>query len=109
MPATGDGIIAALQMLSLMLQRGERLSQCGRVFTPMPQILRNIRYKGVSPLGNMSVQSAINTARAELADKGRILVRASGTEPLIRVMVEAEDETRMEAVAEALCRAVSGA
>ncbi len=85
---TGDGIIAALQVLAYMRKDGRRLSQCSQLFTPLPQLLRNIPYKGKSPLGQPQVKKAIAAAEKSLGKKGRLLIRESGTEPLIRVMVE---------------------
>lgn len=104
---TGDGIIAALQVLAYMREDGRKLSQCGLLFTPLPQILRNVPYKGASPLKNADIQKMIASAKAELGNKGRIFIRESGTEPLIRVMAEGEDRTQIEhitnTVAKALC------
>ena len=89
---TGDGLLAALQVLAVMRRQDRPLSEVGRVFAPLPQGLRNCRLNGGQPLEVEDVQRTIDAARAELGNRGRILVRASGTEPVIRVMVEAEDE-----------------
>jgi len=96
---TGDGIMAALQVLAAMVQTGQRASQLTRVFEPCPQLLRNVRYAaGSDPLGAVAVKDAIRTGEAALNGQGRLLIRKSGTEPLIRVMAEAEDEALMTRV-----------
>ena len=89
---TGDGIIAALQVLALLLRVGKPLSAVSRIFEPLPQLLRNVRFTGTRPLEVASVQQAILAGEARLADTGRVLIRKSGTEPLIRVMAEGENE-----------------
>ena len=103
---TGDGIIAALQVLAHMREVGKKLSQCCKLFTPMPQILRNVPYKGASPLKASDVQKAIEDAKLSLGNKGRIFIRESGTEPLIRVMAEGEDRKEIEKITDALARAM---
>ncbi|PIW31075.1 MAG: phosphoglucosamine mutase [Rhodospirillales bacterium CG15_BIG_FIL_POST_REV_8_21_14_020_66_15] len=89
---TGDGLIAALQVLSVVKKSGKRASEVCRPFEPLPQLLKNVRFNGVSPLEAACVQDAIADAQAMLKDKGRLLVRPSGTEPLVRVMAEGEDD-----------------
>ena len=89
---TGDGIIAALQVLALLLRAGKRLSEVSRIFVPLPQLLRNVRFSGTLPLEVASVQLAIQAGETRLANTGRVLIRTSGTEPLIRVMAEGENE-----------------
>ncbi|MDA1310501.1 MAG: phosphoglucosamine mutase [Proteobacteria bacterium] len=89
---TGDGIIAALQVLALLLRAGKPLSEVSRIFEPLPQLLRNVRFTGTRPLEVASVQQAIQAGETRLADSGRVLIRKSGTEPLIRVMAEGENE-----------------
>jgi phosphoglucosamine mutase len=89
---TGDGIIAALQVLALLLRADKPLSELSRIFVPLPQLLRNVRFTGTQPLEVPSVQQAIQAGEARLADTGRVLIRESGTEPLIRVMAEGENE-----------------
>lgn len=101
---TGDGIVAALQVLAYMRETGKPLSQCSKLFTPMPQILRNVPYKGASPLKAPQVQKAIESAKSSLGDKGRIFIRESGTEPLIRVMAEGEDRKEIEKLTEELAQ-----
>ena len=91
---TGDGLIAALQFLSAMIGTGQPASALSRSFTPVPQLLQNVRFDpNAMPLEAETVKSAIAAAEERLADTGRLLIRKSGTEPLIRVMGEAEDET----------------
>jgi len=89
---TGDGLLAGLQILTAMRERDLPLSEFGRVFTPLPQRLRNCRLDGGKPLDQGEVQRCIEVANDRLQGHGRLLVRPSGTEPLIRVMVEADDE-----------------
>ena len=98
---TGDGLLAALQVLKVMARTGKKSSELGRVFEPAPQELVNIRYAGTNPLETDRVKSAIARAEATMGEKGRLVVRKSGTEPLIRVMAEALEEPMMkEALAE---------
>ncbi|WP_299729699.1 phosphoglucosamine mutase [uncultured Tateyamaria sp.] len=90
---TGDGLMAALQFLAAMIETGNPASEVMHVFDPVPQLLKNVRYaSGQTPLDIPSVQAAIAEAEARLDGNGRLLIRKSGTEPLIRVMAESEDE-----------------
>ena len=93
---TGDGLLAALQVLSVLAQSGEKASTVARVFTPAPQKLVNIRYNGANPLDLPRVAAALAEAEALLGSQGRLVVRKSGTEPLIRVMAEALEEGLMQ-------------
>lgn len=93
---TGDGLVSALQVLGVMRRRDVKASEATRCFQPVPQVLRNVRFVGANPLESQSVQAAIAQAETRLGDQGRILVRKSGTEPLIRLMVEAGDEALVE-------------
>jgi phosphoglucosamine mutase len=103
---TGDGLIAALQVLAVMVQSGKPMSALARQFEPVPQLLENVRFnRGAEPLKTPAVQSAIAEAELQLKGSGRVLVRASGTEPLIRVMAEGDDE----ALVTRLVREISGA
>ena len=96
---TGDGMIAALQFLSAMIETGRPASMLARSFEPVPQMLKNLRYApGVDLLSRAEVQKAIEDAKARIAGRGRILIRKSGTEPLVRVMAECEDEGLMAEV-----------
>lgn len=89
---TGDGLLAALQVLAVMVETGKKLSEVAHVFDPAPQKLVNRKYSGSDPLSRKSVQDAITAAERALGARGRLLVRKSGTEPLIRVMAQAETE-----------------
>ena len=104
---TGDGLIAALQVLAVLVRSGKRASEACRVFSPLPQLLRNVRYAGVSPLALPHIQAAINAADRRMDGSGRVLIRASGTEPLIRVMAEGEDLTIIQSVVEDLCATIA--
>jgi phosphoglucosamine mutase len=107
---TGDGLIAALQVLAVLAETDQPMSALARQFEPAPQLLRNIRIAGgKKPLETERVQSAIAEAEASLKDRGRIVVRASGTEPLIRIMAEGDDETRVAEAVAAIAEAVEGA
>jgi phosphoglucosamine mutase len=90
---TGDGLLAGLQILAVMRRQERPMSEFGRVFQPLPQRLRNCRLNGGRPLEEADVQRCIAAAEARLNGRGRLLVRPSGTEPVIRIMVEADDET----------------
>ncbi len=106
---TGDGLVAALQVLSVLVRSRKRASEACRVFTPLPQLLRNVRYRGISPLGLPHIQGAIATATARLGGGGRVLIRASGTEPLIRVMAEGEDPALIGEIVTGLCAEIAAA
>ena len=93
---TGDGLLAALQVLNMLARTGRKASVLGRVFEPAPQELVNIRYAGTNPLETERVKTAIARAEEMMGEKGRLVVRKSGTEPLIRVMAEALDEAMMK-------------
>ena len=106
---TGDGLVAGLQILAALVERGIPASQLLRQFDPVPQLLKNVRFAGGKPLEAASVKAAIADAEAQLDGKGRLLIRKSGTEPLIRVMAEGDDPTLVEAMVEQVCAAVSEA
>ncbi|MFA5593597.1 MAG: phosphoglucosamine mutase [Micavibrio sp.] len=107
---TGDGLLAAIQVLSIVKRGGKSASETCRLFTPMPQILQNVRYqRGQAPLEDSGVQKAIGEAQKTLAENGRILIRKSGTEPLIRVMVEGDNEQVIEKIAGELCAVIERA
>ncbi|MCX7630101.1 MAG: phosphoglucosamine mutase [Geminicoccaceae bacterium] len=95
---TGDGLLAGLQVLAVMVRAGRPLSEIGRVFEPVPQKLRNVRTERPVALADPSLAGLLERERRRLDGHGRLLVRPSGTEPVIRVMVEAEDETLLETV-----------
>jgi len=89
---TGDGLIAALQVLAVLVASKRSAREALRAFEPLPQLLRNVRYAGAPPLDDARVQAVIRDGEARLGAAGRLLVRRSGTEALIRVMAEGEDE-----------------
>jgi len=100
---TGDGLVAALQVLAVLCEGRLPASQVCQVFRPLPQLLRNVRFTGTSPLGADCVQEAIRSAEKRLKGAGRLLIRESGTEPLVRVMAEAEDHSLVTQIVEELC------
>jgi len=107
---TGDGLIGALQFLAAMVETGQPASTLSQVFEPVPQRLVNVRYDdGKAPLTADSVQSAVEEAERDLGEDGRLLIRVSGTEPLIRVMVEAVDTGVLDRVMDRLVGAVEAA
>ena len=107
---TGDGLVAALQVLAVLVQSGKRMSDLARQFEPVPQLLENVRFaKGGKPLENDKVKAAIADAEIKLNGSGRVLVRASGTEPLIRVMAEGDDEALVAALVKEIAGAVKAA
>lgn len=106
---TGDGLLAALQVLACIRQSARPASDVLRVFQPLPQLLKNVRYDastGIRPLDADSVQAAIKAGEEKLAGVGRVLIRKSGTEPLIRVMAEGEDDALVTRVVDDICDAV---
>ncbi len=88
---TGDGLIAALQCLAVLAETGRPMSEAARLYEPFPQLSRSVAYDGASPLQSKAVKAAVADGESQLGRAGRILVRASGTEPVIRVMAEGED------------------
>lgn len=103
---TGDGLIAALQVLAVLVEEKRPASEALRCFTPLPQRLVNVRYAGPSPLHDEGVKAAIAAEEAALGARGRVLIRASGTEPVIRVMAEAEEEALVEATVARLAETI---
>ncbi len=107
---TGDGLVAALQFLAAMVETGRRASELATSFETVPQMLKNVRYApGAAPLEREAVQAAIAAAETRMGAKGRLLIRRSGTEPLIRVMGECEDEALLGAVLGEVVAAVEAA
>jgi len=106
---TGDGLIAALQVLAVMVQTGKPMSALGRQFEPVPQLLENVRFAGGKPLENKAVKEAIADGESQLNGAGRIVVRASGTEPLIRIMAEGDDPALVKKVVKSIVTAVKAA
>ncbi len=103
---TGDGLVAALQVLAELVEGGRPAHALLHQFDPLPQRLKNVRFAGGRPLEAEAVKAAIAAAEARLGGTGRLLIRASGTEPLIRVMAEGEDVALVETVVDELCDAV---
>lgn len=104
---TGDGILSALQVLAIIQRSGKPLSELARVMTSLPQVLVNVRVRKKAELADIaSIKQVIDEVEAELAGKGRLLVRYSGTEPLLRVMVEGEDQLRIAELADRLAGTV---
>ena len=107
---TGDGLLAGLQFLAAMVETGKRASELATSFDTVPQLLKNVRYEaGQTPLETAAVQAGISDAEARLTGKGRLLIRKSGTEPLIRGMAESEDAAVLEASVDHVVRAVQDA
>lgn len=105
---TGDGLVAALQIMAVVQRSGRPVSEVCHRFEPAPQILKNVRYAGDSPLEQAKVARAIAAAEERLGSSGRLVIRASGTEPVIRVMAEGDDRALVEQVVDAICDAVRG-
>jgi phosphoglucosamine mutase len=106
---TGDGMIAALQVLAVLVAAQKPMSSLARQFEPVPQILKNVRFSSGKPLENAKVQQAIADGASSLKGSGRVLVRASGTEPLIRVMAEGDDDRQVAKVVDTIVAAVKAA
>ncbi len=106
---TGDGLVAALQILSSLVAAGGPASELLRLFDPLPQLLRSVRFGSGDPLAAASVRAAITEGEARLAGTGRLVIRPSGTEPLIRVMAEGEDEILVAEIVDRICVAVEAA
>lgn len=99
---TGDGLMSALQVLAMMAETGKRASEICRRFEPMPQVLRSVHCRDPQVLQSSSMQAAIEEARRILTETGRVVVRPSGTEPLVRIMAEGEDAARVEEAVQAI-------
>ncbi|WJY17511.1 phosphoglucosamine mutase [Alteriqipengyuania flavescens] len=106
---TGDGTVAALQVLSAMVRTGKPASEMLHLFDPVPQLLKNVRYDGGDPLDAAAVKQAIADGESDLGNGGRLVIRKSGTEPLIRVMAEGDDAGQVERVVDSICAAVKAA
>ncbi len=104
---TGDGLIAALQVLAVLRGEGRKMSDLAHTFEPVPQVLESVRFaEGKKPLEDGAVKAAIDKAGRELEKQGRILVRASGTEPVIRVMAEGDDEAKVRQIVSDVCERI---
>ena len=106
---TGDGTVAALQVLAALVQSGKKASELLHLFDPVPQLLKNVRFAGGKPLDDATVKAVIADAEAQLAGRGRLVIRPSGTEQVIRVMAESDDAAEVERVVDAICDAVRAA
>jgi phosphoglucosamine mutase len=106
---TGDGLVAGLQVLAALVESGRPASDVLHVFEPVPQLLKNVRFGGGQPLEAEGVKAAIADAEGELGNRGRLVIRKSGTEPLIRVMAEGDDPAMVERLVDRICEAVAAA
>jgi phosphoglucosamine mutase len=106
---TGDGLLAALQVLAVVKKQDQPVSKVCHRFDPLPQILKNVRYKTGKPLENAKVRDAIEDAEARLNGHGRLIVRPSGTEPVIRVMGEGDDKVLIEEIVDGIVDALTDA
>jgi phosphoglucosamine mutase len=104
---TGDGFVAALQVLAVVKKQNKPVSQVCHRFSALPQVLKNVRYRSGKPLENVKVRSAIEDAEQRINGHGRLVVRLSGTEPVIRVMGEGDDKTLVEEVVDGIVDALT--
>ena len=106
---TGDGLVCALQVLACIKRANKPVSEICRKFEPVPQLLKNVRFAGGMPLESDPVKAAIDDARIKLGENGRLVIRPSGTEPLIRVMAEADDPTLIERLVDEIVGVIADA
>ncbi|MFZ5789723.1 MAG: phosphoglucosamine mutase [Pseudomonadota bacterium] len=106
---TGDGLVAALQVLAVIVRAGRPASETGRLFQPLPQRLKSLKLNGGQPLEAAEVKAAIRSGEAALGKAGRLLIRKSGTEPVIRIMAEGEDEALVSKVVDEIAAAIARA
>jgi phosphoglucosamine mutase len=106
---TGDGLVAGLQVLAELVVAGKPASEVLHQFDRLPQLLKNVRFKGKPPLEKPDVKAAIAEGEARLNGRGRVVIRKSGTEPVVRVMAEGEDEGLVAQVVDDICAAVAAA
>jgi len=106
---TGDGLVAGLQVLAALVEEGRPASDILNQFEPVPQLLKNVRFNGGAPLDTGKVKARIAAAEKELKGHGRLVIRKSGTEPLIRVMAEGDDAALVERLVDDICAAVAAA
>ena len=104
---TGDGLVAALQLLSIVKRREKPVSEVCHRFEPVPQVLKNVRFSTGAPLEEERLSRAIETGRQKLGANGRLVIRPSGTEPVIRVMGEGDDRDLVEQIVDDVCEALS--
>ncbi len=104
---TGDGTLAALQLLAIMIKKNKPLSELATIMSTFPQVLQNVRMASrIAPEHIPGFPEALEKAEGKLGSRGRILVRPSGTEPVIRVMTEGEDEQEIATIADELCAVI---
>lgn len=103
---TGDGLVSALQVMAVVVSTGKPVSEVCSRFQPLPQVLQNVRYANGRPLDDARVQKVIEGAKSRLGEAGRLVIRPSGTEPVIRVMAEGDDERLVSTVVGDICEAV---
>jgi phosphoglucosamine mutase len=106
---TGDGLVAGLQVLAALIESGKPASEALNQFEPVPQLLKNVRFNGGAPLDADAVKERIAAAEAALDGRGRLVIRKSGTEPLIRVMAEGDDSALVQRLVDDICEAVAAA
>ena len=106
---TGDGLLAALQVLAEVKRQNRPVSEVCSLFTPLPQLLKNVKFKAGAPLQDPHVRQSIADAEARLGNSGRLVIRPSGTEPVIRVMAEGDDEGLVKTIVDELCGAIAKA
>jgi phosphoglucosamine mutase len=106
---TGDGLLAALQVLAVAIKQQQPISKVCHRFDPLPQVLKNVRCKGGEPLESGKVRNAIKHGEARLDGHGRLVVRYSGTEPVIRVMGEGDDKVLLEEIVDGIIAALTEA
>ena len=103
---TGDGLVAALQLLAVLKQGGGTVSEICQRFERVPQVLESVRFKQGKPLTHKLVEQVIAESKARLGDGGRLVIRESGTEPVIRVMAESDDESLVRAVVDEISKTI---
>jgi phosphoglucosamine mutase len=106
---TGDGLLAALQVLAEVKRQGRPVSEVCALFAPLPQVLRSVKFSSGAPLEDKHVRQSILEAEARLGNSGRLVIRPSGTEPVIRVMAEGDDDVLVKAIVDELCSAIAKA
>jgi phosphoglucosamine mutase len=104
---TGDGLVAGLQVLACIKRQNRPVSELSKKFEPVPQLLKNVRFSGGKPLEDATVKEAIEDARNRLGGAGRLVIRPSGTEPLIRVMAEGDDQQLVETIVNQLVEVIA--
>jgi phosphoglucosamine mutase len=104
---TGDGLLASLELLSCVVTSGKPVSEVCHCFDPVPQLVRSVRYHGEAPLARSGVETAISNVERQLGTAGRLLVRPSGTEPVIRIMAEHDDPALVALAVEEVLAAIA--